>query len=86
MQIWIANPAVQSPPESMPNTAAVDVTLRRLLQFKILPDRTYAWRVSQSGRVVASGKARPDNSNLLTIPAVQITTAPIELSVKADQR
>jgi hypothetical protein len=82
MQLWIAHPEVKTPVPSMPDTATADVTFRRLQQFKIQPDKSYTWKISRDGKAVASGKAKPDASNLLTIPQVSLTTAPCELSLQ----
>ena len=83
MQIWIAHPAVKKPP-AMPTSATADITLRRLQKFKIQPGKSYTWHVSRDGRRVASGKVNSDAVNLLTIPQLELTTTPAELSVKAD--
>ena len=83
MQIWIAHPVVKTPP-AMPNTATADITLRRLQKFKIQPGKNYNWQVSRDGHPVASGRVSPDAVNLLTIPRVELATAPVELSVKVD--
>jgi hypothetical protein len=84
MQIWIAHPAVKTPPV-MPATATADITLRRLQKFKIQPGESYTWHVSRDGRPAASGRVNSDAVNLLTIPRVELTTTPVELSVKANE-
>ena len=93
MQLWIANPTIPGPtaaegqpagpPVGMPYKATADVTPRRLQQFKVTPGTTYAWTVSQDGKVIASGDVAPDIANLLTIPKVPLTLAPVELALKA---
>lgn len=85
MQLWIAHPVVKDAP-GMPNSATADITPRRLQQFKIQPGRSYAWQVSRDGKPIASGTSSPDAENLLTIPQVSLTTAPTELSLKADEK
>jgi len=82
MQLWIAHPNV--PGASMPQSATVDVTLRRLQQFKIKPGGSYTWQVSSNDKPVVSGTNTPDAANLLTIPHVPLYTSPVELSVKAN--
>jgi poly(3-hydroxybutyrate) depolymerase len=84
MQLWIAHPAVQNPPASMPDSAVVDITLRRLQQFKIRPGQIYAWRLSGGDGVVSSGEAHADAGDLLTIPQVKLSTTPENLSVYLD--
>jgi hypothetical protein len=92
LQLWIDHPKIPGPtaaegqpagqPVDMPNTATSDITLRRLQQFKIQPATTYAWKISSNGAVLASGEAKPDESNLLTIPKVPLTTTPMELALQ----
>ena len=84
MQIWIAHPTVKTPP-AMPDAATADITLRRLQQFKIQSGRTYVWQISREGHPIASGRITPDAVNLLTIPKVELTIIPAELSVKANE-
>lgn len=86
MRLWIAHPAVQNPPASMPDSAVVDITPRRLRQFKVRPGQIYAWRLSRGDRVLSSGKTRADAENLLTIPQVRLSTIPEELSVYPDKK
>jgi hypothetical protein len=83
MKLWIAHPPVQNPPASMPNTAVVDITFRRLEQFKIRPGYKYIWQLKEHGRVIASGQASLGAANLLTIPQVKITTARESLLINA---
>jgi hypothetical protein len=83
-QLWIAHPAVQTPPP-LPDKATADVTLRRLRKFQIQPGRTYRWNISRDGKSLVSGGVRPDASNLLTISQVALTTAPATLTIKLDQ-
>ena len=92
MQLWIANPTIPGPTAAegqpagqhvdMPYKATADVTPRRLQQFKVTPGTTYAWTVSQNGKVLASGDVTPDLANLLTIPKVPLTLAPVELAMQ----
>jgi hypothetical protein len=93
MQLWIDHPPIPGPtaaagqppgqPVGMPDSATADVTLRRLQQFKVTPGASYTWTVSQDGKVVASGDVAPDTANLLTIPQVPLTLAPVELALQA---
>jgi hypothetical protein len=92
MQLWIDHPKIPGPTAGagqppgpnidMPNSATADVTPRRLQQFKVAPGTTYAWTVSQDGKVLASGDVTPDLANLLTIPKVPLTLAPVELALQ----
>ena len=81
MELWIAHPAVKNPPPT-PDAATVDVTLRRLQRFRVLPGTQYAWRLVRDGRAVASGTATPDAANLLCFPRLTLTTFRSELLVK----
>ena len=83
ISLWIAPPKI-SQPSSMPERATADVTLRRLQRFIIDPKKTYFWQLSREGHPVASGQATPDLANLLTIPKLELTTIPAELSIKAE--
>jgi hypothetical protein len=93
MQLWIANPKIPGStaaegqpvdmPVNMPYKATADVTLRRLQHFKVTPGTTCAWTISQDGKVLASGDVTPDLANLLTIPKVPLTLAPVELALQA---
>ena len=82
MQLWIAHPAVATPP-AMPDTATADVTLRRMQQFKVELNQNYTWQVSRDGHLHASGEISPDAANLLTVRGVALRMSPIELSVKS---
>jgi Esterase PHB depolymerase len=84
IELWIAHPAVKSPPVTMPDTATANITLRRLQHFKIQAGQKYKWQISQSGRVLASGMIKPDSYNLLTISKVTLMTIPVELTVKPE--
>lgn len=84
LQLWMEHPKTTKP-FTMPEKATADVTLRRLQQFKVQPQHSYAWQVSRNGVAVASGKAVADAANLLTIPRVELGVAPVLLSVKLDR-
>lgn len=81
IKLWIDHPHVTDPPPAMPNEAIADVTLRRLQQFKVATGKSYEWHLTQGGRLVASGKIKPDLANLLTFPHLPLTTTQSELSV-----
>jgi len=49
MQLWIEHPPVTSP-VTMPDRATVDVTPRRLQQFKVKPGSTYSWQLTATVR------------------------------------
>jgi len=85
VQLWVAHPAISDHSLAMPGSATVDITLRRLQQFKVQPSKSYTWQVSRDGRPIASGRVEPDAANLLTIPQVSLTTAPVELALHAEQ-
>ncbi|HEY3417803.1 MAG TPA: prolyl oligopeptidase family serine peptidase [Armatimonadota bacterium] len=73
MQLWLT-------PDQP--TATADITLRRLQHFQVKPGQTYAWTVTQDGKQLAAGTVTPDAANLLTLPQVPITTAPVELTLR----
>ncbi len=81
MQLWIAHPAVQTPPP-MPDAATADITVRRLQKFKIEAGKNYAWQLARGGRVLASGTQSPDATRLLTLPQVPLATEPAELTLR----
>ena len=83
MQLWIEHPTVKTPP-AMPDTATADVTLRRLKKFKVQQGKSYAWQVTHDANVIASGKIKPDATNLLTIPAVTLATKRALLVLKTE--
>jgi poly(3-hydroxybutyrate) depolymerase len=84
MQLWIAHPEISDHSLAMPDSATVDVTPRRLQQFKLDPSKTYTWQLSRDSKAIASGKIKPDATNRLTLPQLNLTTSPAELSIQAD--
>ncbi|HEY3901516.1 MAG TPA: hypothetical protein VGM54_23095 [Chthoniobacter sp.] len=80
MELWLAHPPVKDAPK-LPDTAQTDVTLRRLQQFKVQAGKIYAWEVSHDGKVIESGKIKPDAAQLLTIPRVSVSTTAAVLTV-----
>jgi len=84
MDMWIAQPAITDAGLRAPATAAADITLRRLQQFKVQPSQSYSWQATRGGHVLASGQIKPDAANLLTIPQLNLTTAgTLTLSLQA---
>ena len=81
MQLWIAHPAVTTPPP-MPDAATTDITLRRLQKFKMEAGKSYAWQLARAGKVIASGSVGTDANNLLTISKVPLTKEPAELTLR----
>ncbi|MDR3402560.1 MAG: hypothetical protein P4L99_08680 [Chthoniobacter sp.] len=85
IELWIAHPEVKEQPSGIPATAQVDITPRRLQQFKMQAGKTYTWQASRDGKVVASGKGTPDAANLLTIPRVPVTTVATLLTIQPEE-
>ena len=83
MQLWIDHPAIKQP-ISMPDRAMTDVTFRRLQEFQVVPGQGYSWQISRDERVLASGKVMSDRSNRLTIPHIELTVVPVEISISAE--
>lgn len=82
MRLWLEHPATDNSPPGVPQESVADITLRRLQQFKVVPDKSYAWRLVCGEKSVASGVIEPDAAGLLTIPNATITVAPAELHLK----
>ncbi len=83
MQLWLVHPQVDHPPASMPESATVDVTLRRLQHFKVLPGNTAVWRIKGPGdKELAAGWPAPDATGLITVPHVTLTTGPLKLELE----
>lgn len=85
MQHRIVRPVVKNSPTAMPDTATMDVTLRRLQKFKVKSGRNYTWQVIQDGHVVRSGRVQLDVANLLTMINVLVTATPLEIIMKAPE-
>jgi poly(3-hydroxybutyrate) depolymerase len=79
--LWMEHPPVKNSPSSMPDHATSNVTLRRLQHFETVAGKAYLWKLSQDGHLLASGVAKSDATDLLTIPSVLLTTQPTELFV-----
>lgn len=79
MQLWLDDLRPEAPQESV-----ADVTLRRLQQFRVVPDKRYAWKLIRGGQLLASGVITPDAAGLLTVPQATITAAPSELHLKPE--
>jgi hypothetical protein len=82
MRLWLEHPTIDNSPANMPKESVASISLRRLQQFRVMPDKSYAWELVREGRSVASGSAKPDVAGLLTIPSATITTVPAELRLK----
>jgi hypothetical protein len=82
MRLWLEHPTTDNSPPSTPRESVADITLRRLQEFEVVPDKSYEWELVRGERSVASGVIKPDVAGLLTIPNAIITVAPAELGVK----
>ena len=60
-----------------------DVTLRRLQNFKVLSDtdKMYNWIIESDGKIISTGKIRPNSKGLLTVNDIEIGLSPIRLIV-----
>ena len=77
MELRLVQQAELSAPITLPREATVDVSLRRLQQFKVQAGKTYAWTFGSN----QSGKLRPDAAGLLTFPRLVLSAKPTPLSV-----
>ena len=65
----------------VPDSSVVDVTPRRLQQFKPKAGTSCAWTLTEGDKTIASGKAAPDDLSLLTVPKLTITKTPRVLEI-----
>jgi pimeloyl-ACP methyl ester carboxylesterase len=63
------------------DTCSVDVTPRRLQQFKVKAGTTVAWTSSSGGKQVQSGKATADKHGLITIEGLTVAKAGCRLQL-----
>jgi poly(3-hydroxybutyrate) depolymerase len=73
MRLWLAAGA--------PAQVSTDVTPRRMQRFTVAAGQTYVWKLSQVGRPIATGSIQPDAARLLTIPQLNLSGDPAELTV-----
>ncbi len=85
MDLWLADSKVTTRPVSIPESSTADITPRRLQKFKVEAGKSYAWRVAEGDKVLQSGKARPDEVGLLTIPRVTITAQARTLTIEPEK-
>ncbi|HUW59173.1 MAG TPA: PHB depolymerase family esterase [Planctomycetota bacterium] len=69
-------------PVDVPDASVVNVTPRRLQQFKVDARRTYSWRLTEGDRTVSAGSVAPDEIGLLTVPRLTITATPRLLTIE----
>ena len=62
---------------AMPETATVDVTLRRLQQFDLEPNETFRWAFGDE-----KGKGVVDASGLITVSNLTLTSSPTTLTIR----
>ncbi|NLE37337.1 MAG: hypothetical protein GX621_04865 [Pirellulaceae bacterium] len=82
IELRLVRPDELNCPVEMPEHSTVDVTPRRLQQFRVDANGEYAWELRRQGKVVASGTLRADAAGLLTVPRVTITRVPAVLVVR----
>jgi hypothetical protein len=63
------------------DTCSVDVTPRRLQQFKVKAGTTVAWTSSSGGKQVQAGKATADKHGLITIEGLTVAKAGCRLQL-----
>ncbi len=83
MELRLVDPKELKKPVEAPETSTVDVTPRRLQQFKPVVGKPCAWTLAEGGKTVASGKAAPDEIGLLTVPQLALTKSPRVLTIEA---
>lgn len=66
----------------VPESSTADVTMRRLQKFKIVEGAAYSWQLSRDGKQLQSGTAKADETALLTIPRVTVTSHPQTLTLE----
>lgn len=82
IRLWLERSPTEIACAHFPKQSVADVTLRRLQQFKVVPNQTYTWKIINGKKQMASGKINPDAAGLLTIPRVIISTDPEVLYVE----
>ncbi len=68
--------------EELPNESTADVTLRRIQHFKLGPGEKTSWVLNRDGKTVQKGKTMVSKNGRVTIPALTITAAPAQLTLK----
>ncbi|MDD5704510.1 MAG: hypothetical protein PHR35_01190 [Kiritimatiellae bacterium] len=82
MRLWLEHPTAGGASSNAPVESVADITLRRLQQFRVIPNKPYAWRLVRGEKPVGSGVIESDVAGLLTIPKVTITRVAMELHLK----
>ncbi len=83
IELWlVADGQGTTRPVSIPPASAADVTLRRLQKFKVQAGTSYAWRFTESEKVIQAGTVQADEIGLLTIPRLTITGTPRVLTIE----
>ncbi|MBI3832268.1 MAG: hypothetical protein HY291_22285 [Planctomycetes bacterium] len=82
MRLWLEEPANTQSPYAMPKESTTNITFRRLQKFKVPPGKACAWELVRDGKTLASGLVQPDESGLLTLPKITVTSAPLEARLK----
>lgn len=60
----------------------VNITPRRLQEFRPVPGQTLRWSVMSDGRTVQSGKAIADKWGLVTLPSVVVSKKPCRIAIR----
>jgi len=68
----------------VPGRSTADVSLRRLQQFETEAKKPYRWRLVRAGKAVRSGKVEADETGLVTIEKLEITSVPANLVLERE--
>lgn len=70
-------------PLTIPDSAIVDITPRRLQKFVVTAGASYRWSLHEGDRTHQSGEVSADKLGLLTIPRVTVTASPRTLVLES---
>jgi hypothetical protein len=86
MDLWLIKKEDLSRPVETPKSSVTSISLRRLQSFKVRKGHIYKWHFRSGEGVFESGTGRVDESGVLTIPNVTISTFPKRLEVFKKER
>ena len=81
MQIKLVSQEELKNKVELPNEVVTDITLRRIQQFTIYPEKDYRWTVELSGCKTSGGRVKADMDGLITIPGIKVTAQPLRLTI-----
>ena len=83
MELWLLDGKSLSTPIEVPESSIVDVTPRRLQQFKVAAGKTYGWRLTEQEKTTQTGEAAADDIGILTIRRLTLRSQPQRLTILA---